>query len=94
MTLTIAALIVLASLVAAAFFSGAETALTAASRARMHALEKSGNSRATLVNRLISRRGRLISAMLLGGQLTTIAASSYATNILVGLVGARGVDQQ
>jgi Mg2+/Co2+ transporter CorB len=91
MTLTIAALIVLASLVASAFFSGAETALTAASRVRMYALEKSGNARATLVNRLISRRGRLIGAMLLGGQLATIAASSYTTSVLVGLVGARGV---
>jgi Mg2+/Co2+ transporter CorB len=91
MTLTIAALIVLASLVASAFFSGAETALTAASRVRMHALEKSGDPRATLVNRLISRRGRLIGAMLLGGQLVTIAASSYTTNVLVNLVGNRGV---
>ena len=43
MSLTVDALIVLASLFASAFFSGAETALTAASRARMHALEMDGN---------------------------------------------------
>lgn len=91
MSLTIAALIVLVSLVASAFFSGAETALTAASRARIYTLQKSGNARAAIVNRLIAQRGRLIGAMLLGGQVVTIAASSLATNVLVGLVGDRGV---
>ncbi len=91
MTFTIAALIVVASLIASAFFSGAETALTAASRVRMLALEKSGNKRATSVAKLIAQRGRLIGAMLLGGQLVTIAASSFTTNVLVGVVGDRGV---
>ena len=33
-------------LLLSAFFNGSETALTAASRARMHALEQEGNSRA------------------------------------------------
>ncbi|HLH49649.1 MAG TPA: CNNM domain-containing protein, partial [Roseiarcus sp.] len=91
MTFTIAALIVVASLIASAFFSGAETALTAASRVRMLALEKSGNKRATSVAKLIAQRGRLIGAMLLGGQLVTIAASSFTTNVLVNIVGDRGV---
>ncbi|HLJ72204.1 MAG TPA: HlyC/CorC family transporter [Roseiarcus sp.] len=91
MTFTIAALIVVASLIASAFFSGAETALTAASRVRMLALEKSGNKRATSVAKLITQRGRLIGAMLLGGQLVTIAASSFTTNVLVSVVGDRGV---
>src|SRR5471032_642661 len=68
MSLTVDALIVLASLIASAFFAGAETALTAASRARMHALEMDGNQAASLVNRLILVRGRLIGAMLLGGR--------------------------
>src|SRR5580658_3362457 len=40
---------------------------------------------------LIAIRGRLISAMLLGGQLVTIAASSFATSVLVAAVGDRGV---
>ena len=45
MSLTVDALIVLASVFASAFFRGAETALTAASRARMHALEMDGDQR-------------------------------------------------
>jgi len=42
-------------LIVSAFFSGSETALTAASRARMHALEEDGVARAGLVNRLLYR---------------------------------------
>jgi Mg2+/Co2+ transporter CorB len=91
MNVPLAVLIIVVSLVAAAFFAGAETALTAASRARMHALETGGDKRAALANRLIARRGRLISAMLLGGQLVTIAASAYTTSLLVAAVGDRGV---
>ena len=84
-------LLIAFSLVAAAFFSGAETALTAASRARLRALEIAGDKRATLANKLVATRGRLISAMLLGGQLVTIAASALATSALVAAVGDRGV---
>src|SRR5271155_4788207 len=84
-------LVIALSIVAAAFFAGAETALTAASRARMHALETAGDNRAKLVNRLIGMRGRLISAMLLGGQFVTIGASAIATSVLLGLFGDHGV---
>ena len=90
MSLTVDALIVLASVFASAFFSGAETALTAASRARMHALEMDGDQAAKLVNRLIAERGRLISAMLLGGQVVNIAASSFATSVLLAVAGDHG----
>src|SRR6202522_1032865 len=91
MNVPLAVLIIVVSLLAAAFFAGAETALTAASRARMYALETGGDKRAALANRLIARRGRLISAMLLGGQLVTIAASAYTTSVLVVAGGDRGV---
>ena len=61
-----------------AFFSGSETALTAASRARMHQLEKDGNKRAGLVNRLIADRERLIGAILVGNNIVNILASILA----------------
>src|SRR6516162_11730616 len=83
--------VIAVSIVAAAFFAGAETALTATSRARMHALEMAGDSRAKLVTRLIGMRGRLISAMLLGGQLVTIGSSAIATSVLLEVVGEHGV---
>jgi Mg2+/Co2+ transporter CorB len=83
--------VIAVSIVAAAFFAGAETALTAASRARMHALEMAGDKRAKLVNRLIGMRSRLISAMLLGGQLVTIGSSAIATSLMLDLYGEHGV---
>ena len=91
MPASLAVACIVVALVAAAFFAGAETALTAASRARLRALETAGDARAALVARLVATRSRLISAMLLGGQLVTIAASALATNELVSTVGERGV---
>ncbi len=74
----------------AAFFAASETALTAASRARMHALEKDGDRRAALVNRLLASRERMIGTTLLGNTLVTIGASAFATSILVAFAGERG----
>jgi Mg2+/Co2+ transporter CorB len=90
MTLVLAALVIVFSLIGAAFFAGAETALTAASRARLQALETSGDERAALANRLASNKGRLISAMLLGGQLVTIASTAYTTSVFVRAFGEHG----
>ncbi|MEE8284037.1 MAG: CNNM domain-containing protein, partial [Alphaproteobacteria bacterium] len=45
-------------LMLSAFFSGSETALTAASRPLFYQLGRSGNERANLVNRLRRDRGR------------------------------------
>src|SRR3974377_269253 len=73
-----------------AFFAASETALTAASRARMHALEKTGDRRAALVNRLFASRERMIGTTLLGNTLVNIGASAFATSILVALAGERG----
>ena len=78
-------------LIVSAFFSGSETALTAASRARMHALEEDGNKRASLVNRLLSSRERLIGALLLGNNLVNIAASALATSLFLSIFGEAGV---
>jgi Mg2+/Co2+ transporter CorB len=74
-----------------AFFSGSETALTAASRARMHTLENNGDERAGLVGRLIERRDRLIGALLIGNNLVNILASSLTTSLFLGLFGQTGV---
>ncbi|MGO4621072.1 HlyC/CorC family transporter [Ensifer sp. 2YAB10] len=78
-------------LLLSAFFSGSETALTAASRSRMHTLENNGEARAGIVNRLIERRDRLIGALLIGNNLVNILASSLTTSLLIGLFGNSGV---
>ena len=73
------------------FFSGSETALTAASRARMHQLEQDGNKRAKRVNKLISDRESLIGTILLGNNLVNILASVLMTTLVTNLFGQSGL---
>jgi Mg2+/Co2+ transporter CorB len=82
---------ILALMVFSAFFSGSETALTAASRPRMHNLAQSGNRRAAIVNQLWHEREHLIGAILLGNNLVNILASALATSALIALFGDVGV---
>ncbi len=74
-----------------AFFAAAETALTATSRARMHGLEKAGDTRAGMVTRLLDMRERFIGAMLLGNNVANVGASALITSVLLGLFGDNGV---
>jgi Mg2+/Co2+ transporter CorB len=84
-------LVVLFCLLLSAFFAGSETALTASSRASMARLEKHGNRRAAIVNRLLAQRERLIGALLLGNNAVNIAASALATGVLLAWFGNAGV---
>src|SRR5690606_20924795 len=90
MTLIILGCIVLLLLISA-FFSGAETAFTAASRARLHALESQGNRRAGRVNDMRRQMERVIGAILLGNNLVNITASALATSALIAIFGETGV---
>jgi Mg2+/Co2+ transporter CorB len=91
-TLVIVFAIILALLSVSALFSAAETALTAASRGRMHQLEKDGDKAAARVNRLLSDRESMIGAVLLGYNLINILTSAMATEFIVQVVpGALGV---
>jgi Mg2+/Co2+ transporter CorB len=89
--LLIAAFIVIFCLVLSAFFSAGETAFTGASRARMLSLQKGGDSRAKLVNRLLEIRERFIGAMLIGNNIVNIGVSAFTTSVLVALFGDEGV---
>ncbi len=74
-----------------AFFSGSETALTAASRARLHRMEQEGVKGARRVNQLIADRESLLGAILLGNNLVNIMASALATALFVKLFGSAGI---
>ena len=78
-------------LLLSAFFSGSETALTAVSKAKMHSLEKEGNKRAALINKLREEKDKLIGALLLGNNLVNILASALATSALIKIFGETGV---
>jgi Mg2+/Co2+ transporter CorB len=83
--------VVVICLLLSAFFAGSETALTASSRASMARLEKHGNKRAGIVNRLLEQRERLLGALLFGNNAVNIAASALATGILLAWFGSAGV---
>jgi Mg2+/Co2+ transporter CorB len=87
----LALVIVFVLLLLSAFFAGSETALTASSRASMARLEKQGNKRAGIVNRLLEQRERLLGALLFGNNAVNIAASALATGVLLAWFGHAGV---
>ena len=83
--------IILCLLVFSGFFSSSETALTAASRARMHTAEKDGDKRASVVSKLLNMRERLLGGILLGNNLVNILASVLTTALFTNLFGAGGL---
>jgi len=78
-------------LLLSAFFSGSETALTAASTPLMHQLEETGDRRAAAVNDLYAHKDRLIGAILLGNNLVNILATALATSLFFSYFGQAGV---
>jgi Mg2+/Co2+ transporter CorB len=87
--LTVTAVLFL--LVVSAFFSCSETALTAASRARLHTLAGDGDAKAIVVNKLMETPERVIGTVLLGNNLVNILASALTTSLLINLFGDVGV---
>ena len=78
-------------LLLSAFFSGSETALTAASRGKLHAMSDKGSNGAETALVLTEDSERLIGSVLLGNNLVNILAASLATSLFTALLGASGV---
>ena len=87
--ITCAAVLVL--LVIAAFFSGAETALTAASRGAIKAQADQGSRGAKAAMEVMEDNERMIGALLLGNNVANILSAALTTALLTELFGARGV---
>ena len=79
-------LVIIFLLIISAFFSGSETALTAASRPKMYQLEKENNLRAKIVNFLRNKKERLIGTLLLGNNLVNTLATAIATSFFINLL--------
>jgi len=91
MTILVSLIAILLLILLSAFFNGAETSLTAASRARMHALQEDGNTAAEVVNKVLSRPEKMIGTVLLGNTLVDVLAAALASNLAVTLYGEVGV---
>jgi len=74
-----------------AFFSGSETALTAASRGKLRVRADKGERGAERALKVTEDSERLIGAVLLGNNLVNILAASLATALFTRLFGESGV---
>ncbi len=86
---TIIAIVIL--LLLSGFFSGSETALTAASRARILRMAKDGDKRAKIVDDLHENKERLLGTILLGNNAVNIVATALATTLFARLLGEYSV---
>ena len=82
---------ILVLLIGSAFFSGSETALTAASRAKLRSRADKGDSGAETALNITRDSDRLIGAILLGNNVMNILSASLATALFTALFGASGV---
>ena len=82
---------ILILLVLSAFFSGSETALTAASRGKLRSNADKGSKGAERALKVTEDNERLIGSVLLGNNVVNILATSLATAVLTKLFGQNGV---
>jgi len=78
-------------LVLSGFFSGSETALTAASRGKLRAQADKGSRGAERALSITEDNERLIGSVLLGNNLVNILAASLATSLFTRAFGESGV---
>ena len=78
-------------LLISAFFSGAETALTAASRGKLKSQADRGSRGAKAAMKVTDDSERMIGAILLGNNVANILSASLVTALLTDLAGANGV---
>lgn len=82
---------IIALLFLSAFFSGSETALTAASRGKLRAQADKGSKGAKRALVITDDNERLIGSVLLGNNLVNILATSLATAMFTRMFGESGV---
>ncbi|QBF31663.1 HlyC/CorC family transporter [Thalassococcus sp. S3] len=83
--------VILLLLVLSGFFSGSETALTAASRGKLRSQADKGSKGAQRALKITEDNERLIGSVLLGNNLVNILAASLATSIFTRAFGESGV---
>ncbi|MDG1768619.1 MAG: HlyC/CorC family transporter [Yoonia sp.] len=87
----ITAATILVLLVMSGFFSGSETALTAASRGKLRSAADKGSRGAQTALDITEDNERLIGSVLLGNNVVNILATSLATAVLTKVFGQNGV---
>ena len=84
-------LIIIFLILLSGFLSGSETAITAASKARVISKIKKGSKSANYLIKIIDKKETVISSLLLSNNLVNILASSLATAFFYDLFGITGI---
>ncbi len=66
-----------------AFFSSAETALTTVNHVKMRTMAEEGSKRARLVNKILERYSKMLTAILIGNNIVNLSASSLSTTLVI-----------
>ncbi|MFA9464239.1 MAG: hemolysin family protein [Velocimicrobium sp.] len=86
-------IILLLLLVLSAFFSSAETALTAVNKLRIRSLSEEGVKKATTVHKLLENPSKMLSAILIGNNVVNLSTSSIATALAMSISKNIGMGQ-
>ncbi len=84
-------LIIIFLILLSGFLSGSETAITAASKARVISKIKKGSKSANYLKKIIDKKESVISSLLLSNNLVNILASALATAFFYDLFGITGI---
>lgn len=82
-------LIVLVGL--SAFFSSAETALTAVNKTRIRNLAEAGNKKAVTLTRILGNQSKMLRAILVGNNVVNLTASSMSATMAMRIWGNKAV---
>lgn len=82
--------VVVVLLVLSAFFSSAETALTACNKIRIQSKAEAGDKRALRLEQIFAEQEKMLCAILIGNNVVNLSASSLATVLATRLFGNTG----
>ena len=84
-------LLIICLILLSGFLSGSETAITAASKAKIISKIKKGSKNVNYVKKIIDTKDAVISSLLLSNNLVNILATSLATAFFYDLFGLSGI---
>ena len=84
-------LLIICLIILSGFLSGSETAITAASKAKIISKIKKGSKNVNYIKKIIDTKDAVISSLLLSNNLVNILATSLATAFFYDLFGLSGI---
>ena len=80
-------IVIFVMILLSAFFSSAETAMTAVNHIRVQSLAEEGVRNAAILNRIISNPGKMLSTILIGNNFVNMGVSALMTTVTIRILG-------